>query len=125
MSVALLSLFTSLEAKSVIATVGRSSVLKMKPTPQPPSQIMQVRRPRSTTRISASKRKVLMDDTMVLHGEYVILSFFNLSPPFLCLLEYKLVVSFSSQGGIGGLFTCLAKWPYLPPVCYLEKLINA
>ncbi|XP_052188097.1 sister chromatid cohesion 1 protein 4 isoform X2 [Diospyros lotus] len=51
--------------------VGRSSVLKMKPTPQPPSQIMQVRRPRSTTRTSASKRKVLMDDTMVLHGDVI------------------------------------------------------
>lgn len=55
----------------VIATVGRrSSVLKMKPTPPPP-EMTSMKRPRSS-RVCASKRKVLMDDTMVLHGEYVL-----------------------------------------------------
>lgn len=55
--------------KIFICSVGRrSSVLKVKPTP-PPSEITSLKRHRSRT--STLKRKVLMDDTMVLHGEYV------------------------------------------------------
>ncbi|XP_071921690.1 sister chromatid cohesion 1 protein 4-like isoform X4 [Coffea arabica] len=51
--------------------VGRkSSVLKMKPTP-PPSEITSLKRHRSAPRTSTSKRKVLMDDTMVLHGDTI------------------------------------------------------
>ena len=55
----------------------------MKPTPPPP-EVASMKRPRTATRSSASKRKVLMDDPMVLHGEYVY---------FLCL-------SISSQSHI-------------------------
>ncbi|GMJ11717.1 hypothetical protein HRI_004840900 [Hibiscus trionum] len=49
--------------------VGRSSVFKMKPTP--PLEVASLKRPRSAPRPSASKRKVLMDDTMVLHGDII------------------------------------------------------
>lgn len=42
----------------------------MKPTPAP-LEIISSKRPRTTQRASASKRKVLMDETMVLLGEYV------------------------------------------------------
>ncbi|KAF3452275.1 hypothetical protein FNV43_RR02708 [Rhamnella rubrinervis] len=49
--------------------VGRkSSVLKLKPTPPAP-EIVSTKRLRAAPRASASKRKVLMDDMMVLHGE--------------------------------------------------------
>lgn len=55
----------------VFASVGRrSSVLKLKPTPPVPEMIS-TKRSRTAARGTASKRKVLMDDTMVLHGEYV------------------------------------------------------
>ncbi|GMN59756.1 hypothetical protein TIFTF001_028843 [Ficus carica] len=51
--------------------VGRkSSVLKMKPTPPAP-EIVSTKRLRSAPRASASKRKVLMDDMMVLHGDTI------------------------------------------------------
>lgn len=50
--------------------VGRkSSILKMKPTPTP--AIVPMKRPRTAPRASATKRKVLMDDTMVLHGDTI------------------------------------------------------
>lgn len=48
----------------------RSSVLKMKPSP-PVHETISLKRPRSTLRVGTSKKKVLMDDMMVLHGEYV------------------------------------------------------
>ncbi|KAK6144932.1 hypothetical protein DH2020_021752 [Rehmannia glutinosa] len=48
--------------------VGRSSVLKVKPTPRL-SEATSIKRTRSAPRTGASKRKVLMDDTMVLHGD--------------------------------------------------------
>lgn len=51
-----------------ISSVGRSSVLKVKPTPRP-SEAASTKRTRSAQR--TPKRKVLMDDPMVLHGEYV------------------------------------------------------
>lgn len=52
-------------------SVGRrSSVLKLKPTPPVP-EMKTTKRLRTAVRSTASKRKVLMDDTMVLHGEYV------------------------------------------------------
>ncbi|KAH7542143.1 hypothetical protein FEM48_Zijuj02G0042000 [Ziziphus jujuba var. spinosa] len=51
--------------------VGRkSSVLKLKPTPPVP-EIISTKRLRSASRASASKRKVLMDDMMVLHGDTI------------------------------------------------------
>lgn len=53
-----------------IFSVGRSSVLKVKPTPRL-SEVTSTKRTRSAPRTGAPKRKVLMDDTMVLHGEYV------------------------------------------------------
>lgn len=60
-----------LHNKNFLASVGRrSSVLKVKPTP-PPTELTSLKRHRSAPRTSVSKRKVLMDDTMVLHGEYV------------------------------------------------------
>ncbi|TKY65323.1 Sister chromatid cohesion 1 protein 4 [Spatholobus suberectus] len=51
--------------------VGRkSSVLKMKPSPAAP-EIASMKRARSAPRTSALKRKVLMDDMMVLHGDTI------------------------------------------------------
>ncbi|XVF07025.1 hypothetical protein REPUB_Repub06bG0101800 [Reevesia pubescens] len=49
--------------------VGRSSVFKMKSTP--PLEVASLKRARSAARPSATKRKVLMDDTMVLHGDTI------------------------------------------------------
>ncbi|XP_022747686.1 sister chromatid cohesion 1 protein 4-like isoform X2 [Durio zibethinus] len=49
--------------------VGRSSVFKMKTTP--PLEVASMKRARSAPRPSATKRKVLMDDTMVLHGDTI------------------------------------------------------
>ncbi|CAL0303267.1 unnamed protein product [Lupinus luteus] len=48
----------------------RSSVLKLKPSPVAP-EIVSMKRPRSAPRTSALKRKVLMDDMMVLHGDTI------------------------------------------------------
>ncbi|KAF5454947.1 hypothetical protein F2P56_024575 [Juglans regia] len=48
----------------------RSSVLKMKPTPPVPETVS-TKCPRSAPRSSVLKRKVLMDDTMVLHGDTI------------------------------------------------------
>ncbi|KAI3470379.1 hypothetical protein Pfo_027042 [Paulownia fortunei] len=50
--------------------VGRSSVLKVKPTPRL-SEVTSMKRTRSAPRTGAPKRKVLMDDTMVLHGDMI------------------------------------------------------
>ncbi|XP_044496245.1 sister chromatid cohesion 1 protein 4-like isoform X2 [Mangifera indica] len=51
--------------------VGRkSSVLKLKPTPPAP-EVPSRKRTRSVPQTSALKRKVLMDDTMVLHGDII------------------------------------------------------
>ncbi|XP_015572226.2 sister chromatid cohesion 1 protein 4 isoform X2 [Ricinus communis] len=51
--------------------VGRkSSALKMKPTPPAP-EVPSMKRARFTSRPSALKRKVLMDDSMVLHGDII------------------------------------------------------
>ncbi|XP_057470420.1 sister chromatid cohesion 1 protein 4-like [Actinidia eriantha] len=51
--------------------VGRkSSVLKMKSTPTP-VEITGMKRPRFASRSCASKRKILMDDSMVLHGDVI------------------------------------------------------
>ncbi|XVE90698.1 hypothetical protein DITRI_Ditri20bG0097800 [Diplodiscus trichospermus] len=55
--------------------VGRSSVFKMKPTP--PLEVVSMKRARSSQRPSATKRKVLMDDTMVLHGDTIRLQLVN------------------------------------------------
>lgn len=56
----------------LFGSVGRkSSVLKMKPTP-PVREVASRKRARSAPQTNALKRKVLMDDTMVLHGEYVL-----------------------------------------------------
>lgn len=53
-----------------IVSVGRSSVMKVKPTPVV-YEATSLKRARSAPRTVAAKRKVHMDDTMVLHGEYV------------------------------------------------------
>ncbi|GAV83935.1 Rad21_Rec8 domain-containing protein [Cephalotus follicularis] len=55
---------------SSILVGRRSTVLKMKPTPPVP-EVTSKKRTRTTPRPSATKRKVLLDDTMVLHGKYV------------------------------------------------------
>lgn len=60
-----------------IGLVGRSSVLKVKSTPCP-FDAASTKRTRSAPRTGAPKRKVLMDDTMVLHGEYVPVIYSNL-----------------------------------------------
>ncbi|XP_021630523.1 sister chromatid cohesion 1 protein 4 isoform X3 [Manihot esculenta] len=55
---------------SSILVGRRSSVLKMKPTPPIP-EVRSVKRVRSSSRSTALKRKVLMDDSMVLHGDTI------------------------------------------------------
>ncbi|KAH1031760.1 hypothetical protein J1N35_043934 [Gossypium stocksii] len=54
---------------SSILVGRRSSVFKMKPTP--PLEVASMKRARSAPRSSTIKRKVLMDDTMVLHGDTI------------------------------------------------------
>lgn len=54
---------------SSILVGRRSSALKMKPTPPP--EVASMKRPRTAIRSNASKRKVLMDDPMVLHGDTI------------------------------------------------------
>ncbi|KAA3487115.1 sister chromatid cohesion 1 protein 4-like isoform X4 [Gossypium australe] len=49
--------------------VGRSSVFKMKATPA--LEVASLKRARSAPRRSATKRKVLVDDSMVLHGDTI------------------------------------------------------
>ncbi|XAR48362.1 hypothetical protein NMG60_11031172 [Bertholletia excelsa] len=56
---------------SSILVGRRSSVLKMKSTPLPLPEITNMNRHRSAPRVSTSKRKVLVDDTMVLHGDII------------------------------------------------------
>ncbi|KAH6821803.1 sister chromatid cohesion 1 protein 4 [Perilla frutescens var. hirtella] len=46
----------------------RSSILKVKPTP-PPYEVTSMKRSRAAPQSGAPKRKVLMDETMVLYGE--------------------------------------------------------
>ncbi|KAK7243196.1 hypothetical protein RIF29_37985 [Crotalaria pallida] len=55
---------------SSILAGRRSSVLKMKPSPVA-AEIVSTKRPRAAPRTSALKRKVLMDDMMVLHGDTI------------------------------------------------------
>ncbi|GFS43043.1 sister chromatid cohesion 1 protein 4 [Actinidia rufa] len=55
---------------SSILVGRRSSVLKMKSTPTP-VEITGMKRPRFASRSCASKRKILMDDSMVLHGDVI------------------------------------------------------
>ncbi|TXG48441.1 hypothetical protein EZV62_027735 [Acer yangbiense] len=55
---------------SSILVGRRSSVLKMKPTPPAP-EVASRKRTRSAPQTSALKRKVLMDDSMVLHGDII------------------------------------------------------
>ncbi|KAK4707838.1 hypothetical protein R3W88_028763 [Solanum pinnatisectum] len=55
---------------SSILVGRRSSALKLKATPRP-SEITSSKRAQSAARMSASKRKVLMDDIMVLHGDMI------------------------------------------------------
>ncbi|KAJ0016960.1 hypothetical protein Pint_11689 [Pistacia integerrima] len=55
---------------SSILVGRRSSVLKLKPTPPAP-EVASRKRTRSAPQTSALKRKVLMDDTMVLHGDII------------------------------------------------------
>ncbi|XP_028790285.1 sister chromatid cohesion 1 protein 4 isoform X2 [Neltuma alba] len=55
---------------SSILVGRRSSFLKVKPTPAA-SEVVSIKRPRLVPRTSALKRKVLTDDTMVLHGDII------------------------------------------------------
>ncbi|XP_022937655.1 sister chromatid cohesion 1 protein 4-like isoform X2 [Cucurbita moschata] len=55
---------------SSILVGRRSSVLKMKPSP-PVHETITLKRPRSTVGVGISKKKVLMDDMMVLHGDTI------------------------------------------------------
>ncbi|XP_042038172.1 sister chromatid cohesion 1 protein 4-like [Salvia splendens] len=51
--------------------VGRNtSMLRVKPTP-PPSEVTSMKRHRAAPRSGGPKRKVLMDETMVLHGDAI------------------------------------------------------
>ncbi|CAA3032607.1 Hypothetical predicted protein [Olea europaea subsp. europaea] len=55
---------------SSILVGRRSSVLKVKPSPVV-YEVTSMKRARSAPRTGAAKRKVLMDDTMVLHGDMI------------------------------------------------------
>lgn len=56
--------------KCLIVPVGKwTPVLRIGPTP-PPAKAASLKRPRVTTRQGMRKRKVLLDDTTVLHAEY-------------------------------------------------------
>ncbi|KAF5199699.1 sister chromatid cohesion 1 protein 4-like, partial [Thalictrum thalictroides] len=55
---------------STILVGRRSSVLKLRPTPSQPEQASK-KRLRVTARTSVVKRKVLLDDSMVLHGDTI------------------------------------------------------
>ncbi|XP_077225640.1 sister chromatid cohesion 1 protein 4-like [Tasmannia lanceolata] len=55
---------------SSILVGRRTPFLKMRPTPPPP-QAASLKRPRMTPRVNVPKRKVLLDDTMVLHGDAI------------------------------------------------------
>ncbi|CAI9772394.1 unnamed protein product [Fraxinus pennsylvanica] len=55
---------------SSILVGRRSSVLKVKPSPVV-YEVTSMKRARSAPRTGAAKRKVLMDDTMVLHGDTI------------------------------------------------------
>ncbi|XP_031479279.1 sister chromatid cohesion 1 protein 4 isoform X2 [Nymphaea colorata] len=48
----------------------RTPTFRIKPTPTP-AETMSSRRPRAAARSAAQKRKVLLDDTMVLHGDAI------------------------------------------------------
>ncbi|KAJ4968735.1 hypothetical protein NE237_015436 [Protea cynaroides] len=54
---------------SSILVGRRSSALKVRPTPPP--EAPSSKRPRVATRVHVPKRKVLVDDTMVLHGDTI------------------------------------------------------
>lgn len=56
-------------------------MLRVKPTP-PPSEVTSMKRHRAAPRSGGPKRKVLMDETMVLHGEYVLYFFVNVNWSF-------------------------------------------
>lgn len=45
--------------------------MKIMPTPTPQPHVTRMKCQQSAPRVSASKRKILMDDAMILHGEYV------------------------------------------------------
>ncbi|CAM8922975.1 unnamed protein product [Rhodiola kirilowii] len=55
---------------SSILVGRRSSILKLKPTPTQ-TEVVSMKRPRTASRSNTYKRKVLMDDTMVLHGDMI------------------------------------------------------
>lgn len=63
----------------------------MKPSP-PVHETISLKRPRSALRVGTSKKKVLMDDMMVLHGEYVSYAFIRL-----CILDMIFKLYFISQ----------------------------
>ncbi|OMO82611.1 hypothetical protein COLO4_22916 [Corchorus olitorius] len=73
---------------SSILVGRRSSVFKMKPTP--PLEVVSMKRARSAPRPSASKRKVLMDDSMVLHGEASQTLMRTRWPTFACIFHIGL-----------------------------------
>ena len=66
----------------------------MKPTP--PLEVASMKRAQSARRPSAAKRKVLMDDTMVLHGEYVINMFLLFLTLGISLVDILMIVLFSN-----------------------------
>lgn len=59
----------------------------MRPSP-PPAEVVSSKRPRLTPRVNVLKRKVLLDDDMILHAEYVFFSM--LVTVFLSLQSYRL-----------------------------------
>uniref|UniRef100_A0A7N0RBK3 Uncharacterized protein n=1 Tax=Kalanchoe fedtschenkoi TaxID=63787 RepID=A0A7N0RBK3_KALFE len=55
---------------SSILVGRRPSILKLRPTP-PQTKVVSLKRPRTVSRSVTYKRKVLMDDSMVLHGDTI------------------------------------------------------
>lgn len=79
--------------------------MKIMPTPTPQPQVTRMKRQQSAPRVSASKRKILMDDAMILHGEYIPFLLLSICPNIcyyncssvLWLLIMEIIVSSSSK----------------------------
>ncbi|KAJ0969347.1 hypothetical protein J5N97_022224 [Dioscorea zingiberensis] len=51
--------------------VGRTTNFKVQPTPPPAHKVSSLKRPRLNPKVAVPKRKVLFDDTMVLHADSI------------------------------------------------------
>lgn len=76
--------------KCFTVSVGRVASIKTQPTPH---KVSSFKRPRLNPKAGVPKRKVLIDDTMVLHAEYVFhFSYCLLLISFLMILDNNCLV---------------------------------